>query len=65
MDKVRVEVTVKGGITRPPYNGTVEVNMDSFTKGELQEVVWRKLQRSSFPEIHKDDVVIKAARFTP
>ena len=61
--KYRVEVTVKGGMGRPTYDGYVDVYVDGDDHDpDFQMLAFRKLKRTTFPEIWKDSVVVKAAR---
>ena len=58
--KYKVNVTVKGSVSRPSYDGTITITTsdDSFDFADLRDMVYYKLKRTSFPEILKDAVIV-------
>ena len=58
--KYKVDVTVKGSVSRPSYDGTVTITTSdgSFDFADLQDMVFYKLKRTSFPELLKDSVIV-------
>lgn len=59
--RIRAMVFVAGSISRPSYEGHVDLG---YIEEDIQEQVWRKLQRSSFPEISKSDVTVRRVVFS-
>ena len=62
--KYRVEIFLRGGMTKPSYDGYVDVYADDV--GDMKMAVARKLHNTSFPEYSvgslADDVRIIAIK---
>jgi len=53
----RVHMRVRGGLSRPPYEGYVDVSATSE-----DDAAWKakqKLRHTSFPDVGYDDMIIK------
>ena len=55
--KYKMHVTVRGGISRPFYTGTVDIYPPS-DEVDLRRLTYNKLKQTAFPEIMLDDVKI-------
>lgn len=55
--KFKINATVKGSVSRPPYTGTIEI-ITNENNPDFQSLVHRKIKSTSFPEIWKDSVKI-------
>ena len=53
----KINATVKGSVSRPPYTGTIEIYTNDPSP-DFQALVHQKLKKTSFPEIWKDSVKI-------
>ena len=58
--KYKMNVTVRGGISRPFYTGTVDIYPPD-DQTDLRRLTYLKLKRTAFPEIMLDDVKINKA----
>ena len=56
--KYKIKAVVSGSIGRPFYEGHTTVTT-SDPNPDFQDLVYRKLKRTSFPEIWRDEIKIK------
>jgi len=63
---MKVHITIKGGMTRPSYEGHVELpTIMNLTKLEIRDAVVEKLNRTSYAsdKLFRSDVIVHSVEF--
>jgi len=65
-EQMKVHITIKGGVTRPSYDGFVELPaMVNVTRMDIRAAVVDKLNRTSFSydKLNYSDVIVNSVEF--